>query len=81
MTALDPVASRLLDRAGVCGPGQGAASARAMTIEQGFPSPDQPDKGGPRLPCRFTMGIVVRTPFVLPSVAAAGSHCATVVGN
>jgi hypothetical protein len=45
MTALHPVASRLPDRKVVRCPGQGAASARAMTIEQGFPSPDQPDKG------------------------------------
>ncbi len=45
MTALDPVASRPPDRTGVRCPGQGAPSARETTIGQGFPPPDQPDKG------------------------------------
>jgi len=45
MTAPHPVASRSPDRTGVCGADQGAPSAREMTIGQGFPSPNQPDKG------------------------------------
>ena len=45
MTAADPVASRLLDRTGVCGARRGAPSAGETTIGQGLPSPYQPDKG------------------------------------
>ena len=45
VTAADPEASRLLDRTGVCGAGQGAPKAREMTIGRGFLSLYQPDKG------------------------------------
>ena len=45
MTAVDPVASRSPDRTGVCRESRGTPSARELTIGQGFPSPNQPDKG------------------------------------
>ncbi len=45
MTALQPAASRSIDRPGVRCPCQGAPSEREMTIGQGLASPNQPDKG------------------------------------
>ena len=71
MTAADPVAYGLLDGTGVCGAGRGTPSAREMTIGQGFPSLNQPDKGADRdLPCWFRAGFALGHLF-----------CYNIVGN
>ncbi len=45
MTALDPVASRSLDRTGVCRESRGAPSAPGLVSGLGLRSPNRPDKG------------------------------------
>ena len=64
MMAPHPVASRSPDRTG---PGQGAPSAREMTIGQDFPSPNQPDKTRRSL-CNVPIkaGIALDSLVVLP---------------
>ncbi len=54
----------------MCCPGQGAPSAREMTIGQGFPSPNQLDKG--RI-ATYRAG--------LGPYSRCDALCATIVGN
>ena len=48
VTALDPVASKLPDRARVCCAGRGAPLLREIVTGSGFRSPNQPDVEGDR---------------------------------
>ena len=47
MPALSPVASRSLDRTGVCRVSRSALSQREMVMGPSFSSPNQLDKSGP----------------------------------
>ncbi len=70
MTALQPAASRSIDRPGVRCPCQGAPSEREMTIGQGLESPNQPNEG------RITTCQAGLEPDL-----SSGARSVTVVGN
>ena len=73
MTALDPVASRLLDRTGVCGARRGTLSQREKVTGRGFDRQISPIKSGPQPIVTAQGRIRSRMPIVLPLSAIARS--------